>query len=120
MFHLTVEKSFAAAHQLHAHKGKCKQLHGHTFKVRLTVAGDTLDSEQGFLVDFGDIKKELNSFLEKLDHKNLNELSYFKDVPATSEIIAKVIYHELKPAISLLSSVTVFESESAWVTYCEE
>lgn len=120
MYHLTVEKSFAAAHQLHAHKGKCKHLHGHTFKVRVTLSSDTLDSEQGFLVDFGDVKSELNSLLDEFDHKNLNDLSYFQGIPATSESIARVIYKALKPRLEFLSSVTVYESESAWVEYCEE
>lgn len=124
MFHLTVEKSFAAAHQLHAHKGKCKNLHGHTFKVRVTVAGESLDPEQGFLVDFGDIKKELNAILEEFDHKNLNDLSCFQGRPTTSEAIAQVIYsimkkNMMKENIASLSSVTVYESESAWVTYSE-
>jgi 6-pyruvoyltetrahydropterin/6-carboxytetrahydropterin synthase len=124
LFHLTVEKSFAAAHQLHAHKGKCKNLHGHTFKVRVTVAGESLDPEQGFLVDFGDIKKELNAILEEFDHKNLNDLSCFQGRPTTSEAIAQVIYsimkkNMMKENIASLSSVTVYESESAWVTYSE-
>lgn len=119
MFHLTVEKSFAAAHQLHAHRGKCKNLHGHTFKVRVTVAGESLDSEQGFLVDFGDIKKELNTILEEFDHKNLNDLSCFRGRPTTSEAIAQVIYSRMKENTELISSVTVYESESAWVTYSE-
>ena len=126
MFQLTVEKSFAAAHQLHAHKGKCKNLHGHTFKVRVTVAGESLDAEQGFLVDFGDIKKDLNAILEEFDHKNLNDLSCFEGRPTTSEAIAQVIYSLMKGKIAsiqsetiYLSSVTVYESESAWVTYSE-
>ena len=119
MFQLTVEKSFAAAHQLPAHKGKCKNLHGHTFKVRVTVAGESLDAEQGFLVDFGDVKKELNAILEEFDHKNLNDLPWFNNRPTTSEAIAQVIYSLMKNKTDLLSSVTVFESENAWVTYSE-
>jgi len=120
VYHLTVEKSFAAAHQLHAHKGKCKNLHGHTFKVRVTVSGNDLDPKQGFLIDFGDIKKELNLILEEFDHKNLNDLPDFQGKPSTSEAIAKVVYNRIKEEISQVSSVTVFESESAWVTYCED
>ena len=117
MYELCVEDSFAAAHQLPAHRGKCCQLHGHTFRVRVTVCGTELDAEQGYLVDFGDIKKALKKVLDQFDHKNLNDLEAFQKVPPTSEHIAKVIYDQLVAELNGLSAITVYESERAWATY---
>ena len=120
MYELTVEDSFAAAHKLPAHKGKCKHLHGHTFRVRVTVCGKELDEEQGFLIDFGVIKGELKKLLDTFDHQFLNDLPLFKDVPPTSEAIAKTVFEELFNQLPGLSSVTVYESERAWATYRQD
>jgi len=120
MFELTVEGSFAAAHRLPAHRGKCRNLHGHTYRVRVTVAGATLDAEQGYLVDFGVVKGEVAAVLERFDHTCLNDLAPFAAVPPTVEHLARVLFDDLSPRCPGLSSVTVFESDRAWVTYRRE
>ncbi len=51
MFEVSVEQSFAAGHALRNYHGKCENVHGHNYKVRVTVAGERLD-ETGLLVDF--------------------------------------------------------------------
>jgi 6-pyruvoyltetrahydropterin/6-carboxytetrahydropterin synthase len=73
------------------------------------------------VLDFGELKKELNNLLENLDHKFLNELDYFRKINPTSENIAKFIYDGMslfcrKQKIKLLS-VTVWETPTSAATY---
>ena len=56
MYEVTVEDSFATGHYLRDYKGKCENPHGHNYKVRVTLAGPTLD-KAGLLLDFKDLKK---------------------------------------------------------------
>lgn len=66
------EFTFDAAHHLHAYEGKCKNLHGHTYKVQFGVLGRT--DERGLTIDFGEIKRIWKESIEpKLDHQYLNE-----------------------------------------------
>ncbi|WP_080847893.1 6-carboxytetrahydropterin synthase QueD [Cytobacillus gottheilii] len=66
------EFTFDAAHHLHCYEGKCKNLHGHTYKVAFGISGFV--DEIGLVIDFGDIKeiwkKEIGIYL---DHRYLNE-----------------------------------------------
>ena len=75
MFEVSVEQSFAAGHALRNYKGACENVHGHNFKVRVTLEGGGLDST-GLLVDFLDVKQSmrprlLNSHTEA--HESLKE-----------------------------------------------
>ncbi|MGA9098800.1 MAG: 6-carboxytetrahydropterin synthase QueD, partial [Methanotrichaceae archaeon] len=63
---------FDAAHSLPGYQGKCANLHGHTYKVEVVIEGPI--GENGFVMDFFQLKKILNSVLEDLDHSNLNDL----------------------------------------------
>jgi 6-pyruvoyltetrahydropterin/6-carboxytetrahydropterin synthase len=118
MYSLKVEGTFSSAHNLRGYKGKCEDLHGHNWRVEICVKSKDLDNI-GMLLDFKYLKKELSVALEKMDHKYLNKLSFFKRVNPTSENIAKYIYNELKTRISLLSSVTVWENSTSSATYEE-
>lgn len=70
---LTKSFSFDAAHHLHMYEGKCKNLHGHTYQVELTVSGKV--NEIGIAVDFDDIKTLYKKVIEtNLDHRYLNEV----------------------------------------------
>lgn len=51
------EFTFDSAHHLHDYKGKCKNLHGHTYKVIFGISSFT--NEIGIAIDFADIKKNL-------------------------------------------------------------
>jgi len=68
---------FEAAHKLEHHDGKCRRLHGHSWKMTITLCGDELIREgpkQGMLVDYGDIKAIVDPIVEQyLDHHYLNE-----------------------------------------------
>lgn len=70
---VTKEFTFDAAHHLHCYEGKCKNLHGHTYKLVITVSGYLNDI--GMCIDFDDIKTIYKTAIEqKLDHRYLNEV----------------------------------------------
>ena len=71
MYQLTTEHSFDSAHFLAGYDGKCGNLHGHRWRVMLTVQSETLreDRQQkGMCVDFAELKKDLWTELDALDH----------------------------------------------------
>ena len=118
MFRLRVEDHFSAAHQLVNYDGPCENLHGHTFKLQVTIEGETLD-DIGMLVDFHILKKMISQIHDEFDHKFLNNILSFSP---TSEHLAEYVYHTLKPQIPegvRLVEVTIFESETASATYYE-
>ena len=62
-YELTVKDHFDAAHALPGYDGPCQYLHGHTWEVEATIAGQHLD-EVGMLYDFKDVKRDLHGVLE--------------------------------------------------------
>jgi 6-pyruvoyltetrahydropterin/6-carboxytetrahydropterin synthase len=122
MFRVTVTKSFSAAHALKI-GGKCEDLHGHNFKVDVTVEGRTL-SPEGLLIDFRDLKRWTVEVLDELDHKYLNDLAAFAGDCATSERVARFIFERmasrLKGNAARIAEVTVWESDNARVSYTGE
>lgn len=116
MYSIKVEADFSSAHNLREYKGKCEALHGHNWKVEAVVEKEELD-KAGMVFDFKYLKAELNKILEKLDHKYLNRIDYFKKANPTSENIARYIYDKLKPTIPALKSITVWESHNSCATY---
>lgn len=119
MFEIEVFSSFSAAHKLRGYKGKCENIHGHNWKVGVTLSSDKLN-KIGIVVDFKDVKKRLKDVLKELDHKNLNTLSYFRRVNPTSENLARFIYDELKIKRLPVSSVSVWETEDSKAAYSEK
>jgi 6-pyruvoyltetrahydropterin/6-carboxytetrahydropterin synthase len=115
-YSIKVEGNFSSAHNLRGYRGRCEELHGHNWKVEILVVRDELD-RQGMVADFKDLKRELYRVLDKLDHKYLNKLPFFKELNPTSENIAKYIFDCLTPALSDLKSVTVWENSASCATY---
>jgi 6-pyruvoyltetrahydropterin/6-carboxytetrahydropterin synthase len=122
MFEISVDETFAAAHNLRDYKGKCEDLHGHNYRVRVMVAGETLDST-GLLYDFVNLKQAIQAVIRSLDHKYLNELPPFDRLNPSAENIARHIYEQtskqVKPAANgaAISGVTVWETETSAATY---
>ena len=123
MYEVTIIKSFSAAHLLSEIGGKCEELHGHNFKVEVTVGSPELNSE-GILIDFRLLKKWLKDILDQMDHQHLNDLPFFKDKNPSSEIIACFLYQEMRNKVAesgvKMLRVKVWESETAAVTYVGE
>ena len=120
MFELSINGHFSSAHFLREYEGKCRQLHGHTWKVEISVEGMQLN-ELGMLSDFGELKKKLNHVLSSMDHVCLNEVEFFKENNPTAENITKYIYNRYSEAVTPLKvkKVRVWESDTTSVTYYE-
>ena len=122
MFEVTIIKSFSAAHLLAEIGGKCEELHGHNFKVEVTVGAPKLNSE-GILIDFRLVKKWLKNILDEMDHQHLNDLPFFAGKNPSSENIAYTIYKAMQAKVKgeevKVLHVKVWESENAAVTYKE-
>lgn len=119
MYRLMICTHFAAAHNLMNYQGDCENLHGHNWKVEVTVATDRLD-KAGLGVDFKILKKETNRILDRLDHTYLNELAFFRDVSPSSENIARFVFEELGKVFQgpvTVESVCIWESDHACATY---
>ena len=120
MYELKVITRFAAAHQLTMVGTKCENMHGHNWKIEVFVAGENLDGA-GVLVDFGVIKKHVADIMSLLDHKYLNELTFFEQKQPSSENIAYLVATELQQRIDdsavRVSRVTAWESDDAAATY---
>jgi 6-pyruvoyltetrahydropterin/6-carboxytetrahydropterin synthase len=119
MYKVSVLSDFSSAHMLRGYKGKCENLHGHNWNVEVSVYSGTLD-KLGMVIDFKVLKKAVHNVLDGLDHKNLNDLPYFKKVNPTSENIAKYIYDKISSQLSAFSSqlkITVWESDTSQATY---
>jgi 6-pyruvoyltetrahydropterin/6-carboxytetrahydropterin synthase len=121
MFELSINGEIAAAHFLNAYDGKCKNLHGHTWKVEITVLGKELNS-LGMVADFTVLKAKLKEVLEAMDHGCLNDLSFFKENNPTTENIARYLLREYgaKAAPLKVKNVRVWESDTSSVTYYED
>lgn len=123
MYELTTIVDFEAAHRLPDYPGKCNRLHGHNWRVEVTVAGDQLD-DLGMLIDFKELKQILSGIIGTLDHYYLNEIEPFCTVNPTAENIAKYIYQELQTALTHINRihvqmVKVWESPHSAAVYRE-
>jgi len=120
MYEVTITRSFSAAHTLRDIGGKCESLHGHNFRVDVTVAGESLDGE-GLLIDFRLLKRWTDETLETLDHRHLNEMDFFAGINPSSENLARWIHDCLAGRIDSdrvrVSRVAVWESEDARAVY---
>ena len=126
MFEITVEKDFAAAHRLREYDGNCEHLHGHNWKVEMTLGAHELN-ELGLAIDFRIAKKLLKDALDVFDHKYLNDLELFEKVNPSCELIARAIFDHVTGALRnddsltavFVSRVQVWESRGSSVTYSE-
>lgn len=124
MYELTVIVEFEAAHRIVDYPGKCNRLHGHNWSVEVTVKGKKLN-ELGMLIDFKELKKEVNKTIDKLDHVYLNELEAFVENNPTAEHIAKYIYEQLELSPLFVNNIKVkmikvWESPKSAVTYSKD
>ena len=122
MYEVSVDETFAAAHNLRNYRGKCENLHGHNYKVRITLAGQELDST-GLLYDFVQLKKAIQEVFRSLDHTYLNERPPFDVLNPSAENIARYIYDETARQLPRaangagIASITVWESDVTAATY---
>jgi 6-pyruvoyltetrahydropterin/6-carboxytetrahydropterin synthase len=88
MFTVFKDYTFAAAHSIRGHRGECRHLHGHTYRVRVHVSAAELD-ELGMVVDFADLKEVIGEVLGPFDHRVINDVPPFDERNTTAELIAQ-------------------------------
>ena len=120
MYEISVDHTFAAGHALRDYKGKCENVHGHNYKVRVTIEGAELDST-GLLIDFLDLREAIKRLAGRLDHQFLNDLPPFDKLNPSAENIARYFSDGLAPEIKgngvRVQAVTVWETDTTSATY---
>ncbi|MDD3067134.1 MAG: 6-carboxytetrahydropterin synthase QueD [Candidatus Gracilibacteria bacterium] len=100
------EFRFEAAHHLPSYHGKCEAVHGHSYRLRVSISG--LPDSEGMILDFAEVKKIVTAkVLDKLDHNDLNKI-----IPnPTAENIAAWVWRELAEALPL-HEIQIWETEN--------
>lgn len=100
---------FEAAHYLPnvPEDHKCRRMHGHSFRGEIAVRGP-IDPKTGWLLDFADLKREIDKVVTRLDHYLLNDVEGL-DNP-TSEAVAIWIWKRLAPTVPQLVRITIEET----------
>ncbi len=122
MYRLTIKTGFAAAHNLINYQGDCENLHGHNWKVEVTVTAREVD-QAGLAIDFKVLKRVTNGLLDELDHKYLNQHPFFQELSPSSENIARFLYLRLGERFNndnvTVVRIGVWESDNACAEYYE-
>ena len=123
MFTIFKDHSFAAAHSIRGHRGECRHLHGHNYRVRVHATAHELD-EVGMVVDFADLKELVAEVLDPFDHRVINDVPPFDEVNTTAELIARHAAEEVDRRLLerfdgrvRVSTVEVWESETSCAIY---
>jgi 6-pyruvoyltetrahydropterin/6-carboxytetrahydropterin synthase len=114
---LSKDFQFDAAHRLPmvppGHK--CARLHGHTYRIEVSVTGE-VDEQTGWVLDFGEIVAVVEPLLQReLDHRTLNEVPGLEN--PTSELLSVWLWRRLKPALPGLAAITIHETCASRCTY---
>lgn len=110
---VTCRLQFEAAHRLPGYEGPCRQPHGHSYKLHVSVRA-AVDAASGMAIDFHQLETIVRERLcEDLDHRDLNE---FLDNP-TAENIAVWIWERLREPLPGLYEIRLEETEDFSVTY---
>jgi 6-pyruvoyltetrahydropterin/6-carboxytetrahydropterin synthase len=110
---LRKEYGFEAAHFIWNHPGKCRRLHGHSYKLFVSLEGK-VNPETGMIIDFSDLSKIVQEkVILNLDHKLLNDLITL----ATTENLADWIWDQLKPDLPALCQLELFETAGSCVIH---
>ena len=102
MYILKTEAAFDSAHFLHGYNGKCSNIHGHRWKLEVTVQNETLEQTgqmRGMLVDFGQLKDDIKKIADEFDHSFIIEEGTLKEktVEALREEEFRMIFVHFRP-----------------------
>src|SRR5256885_14549177 len=110
-FEITTTRSFSAAHQLRLYDGTLEPVHGHNWKVKVTVSAPRLDSI-GVVMDFHELERLLDEIIAPMHNRHLNELPAFEALNPSAENVASYLARSLKlPGGVKLESGEVWETE---------
>lgn len=138
MYSVSTEGNFDAAHFLKDYQGKCKNIHGHRWRVVVQVSATSLledKQNQGMVADFKDVNEALNQLLNTFDHTLIYEKDSLKpalkkllqeedfalrEVPfrPTAENFSRFFYEELKKSMNV-TQVSVYETPNNCATYTD-
>jgi len=122
MLSVTKIMEFEAAHCLEGHKGKCKNLHGHTYKLEITV-GSSYNGymSNNMVIDFGDLKEIMKEMVDKyFDHCYIND--WFDGLP-TAECMVMWICSYIRnrlPTMNKLLAVKLWETSNSYAEWRNE
>jgi 6-pyruvoyltetrahydropterin/6-carboxytetrahydropterin synthase len=121
MYEVSVDETFAAGHALRAYHGKCENVHGHNYRVRVTLEGEQLDAA-GLLVDFVELKRVLRAIIDRLDHTFLNDIPPFDKLNPSAENMARYFYDEMVQGLGAgnaarVAEVKIWETDTATAAY---
>lgn len=115
-----IKTHFSGGHHLRCYPGNCENPHGHNWKVKVTVRAEQLD-HLGMGIDFKVLKNTVNTVVDELDHKDLNEHPAFVAINPSSEHISMYLFKTLEPLLKtdryFLYSVEIRETDSSGVIY---
>ncbi len=124
MISISKKFSFSAAHRLPMHQGLCKNLHGHSYHLIVTITGvpngDPASAEFGMMMDFGELKKIVTEeIIQKMDHQYLND----QYENPTAEKMIEDISLKLKMRINSdqrrVTHLKLFETETSCANWRE-
>lgn len=113
--HFQIESARFLPHLPASHP--CARMHGHSFKIVLTLAGP-LDPEKGWVMDYNDIQARMRPLLDQLDHRVLNEVEGLAN--PTSELLAQWLYDRARVLLPSLVRVMVAETPTTECSYPSE
>jgi 6-pyruvoyltetrahydropterin/6-carboxytetrahydropterin synthase len=119
-YEISVQAVFAAAHNLRTYKGSCESLHGHNYKVKITIGCDRLDGD-GMVYDFKDLKRITKEVADRFDHAYVNEVAPFTELNPTAENLSRYFFDEVSRRVAdtrvTVTAVTVWETDIYSATY---
>lgn len=108
--------TFDSAHNLIDYNGPCRNLHGHTYKLEVTIKGEI--REDGMVIDFNILKEILNkNIIETLDHRYLNEV--MSENPTCENTIVWIwnkLENEMKKLKVELDKIVLWETPNSFAT----
>lgn len=117
LFEITSTREFSAAHQLVLYDGSLEPLHGHNWKVKITVGAPALDAI-GVVMDFHELERLADALIVPMHNRHLNELPAFARLNPSAENVALHIGRSLALAEQVkLLSVEVWETEGNSAIY---
>ncbi len=93
---------------------KCRNMHGHTYKLKVYFEG-SIDNEQGWVMDFAEIKQKIGNIIDLVDHKTLNEVPGLEN--PTCERLAVWLWEKIKAELPLLTKIKLDETPTSGVIY---
>lgn len=115
---------FEAAHSLPLYKGKCHNLHGHSYKLEIEVSGGIHNDQMqdhGMILDFGRLKSVIQPLIDKIDHTILNSTYQY---PTAENMVQEMAWEVnqllMKEEGTWLTRLRLWETDTSWAEWRRE